>query len=74
MEDFNMEVGRISFGPAATPTFPEDDLNRLRRLSDYIMALDADRTELQASMDDLIEDNTKLIAEVKRLTQLLHGK
>jgi hypothetical protein len=49
-----MEVGRISFGPAATPTFPEDDLNRLRRLSDYIMALDADRTELQASMDDLI--------------------
>jgi hypothetical protein len=74
MEDFNMEVGRINFGPAATPTFPEDDLNRLRRLSDYIMALDADRTELQASMDDLIEDNTKLIAEVKRLTQLLHGK
>jgi regulator of replication initiation timing len=69
-----MEVGRISFGPAATPTFPEDDLNRLRRLSDYIMALDADRTELQASMDDLIEDNTKLIAEVKRLTQLLNGK
>ena len=69
-----MEVGRINFGPAATPTFPEDDLNRLRRLSDYIMALDADRTELQASMDDLIEDNTKLIAEVKRLTQLLNGK
>jgi hypothetical protein len=74
MEDFNMEVGRISFGPAATPTFPEDDLNRLRRLSDYLRDLDADRTELQASMDDLIEDNTKLIAEVKRLTQLLHGK
>jgi regulator of replication initiation timing len=70
----SMEVGRINFGPAATPTFPEDDLNRLRRLSDYIMALDADRTELQASMDDLIEDNTKLIAEVKRLTQLLNGK
>jgi hypothetical protein len=74
MEDFNMEVGRISFGPAATPTFPEDDLNRLRRLSDYLRDLDADRTELQASMDDLIEDNTKLIAEVKRLTQLLNGK
>ncbi|OBQ41418.1 MAG: hypothetical protein AN484_21065 [Aphanizomenon flos-aquae WA102] len=69
-----MEVGRISFGPAATPTFPEDDLNRLRRLSDYLRDLDADRTELQASMDDLIEDNTKLIAEVKRLTQLLNGK
>jgi regulator of replication initiation timing len=69
-----MTVGRINFGPAATPTFPEDDLNRLRRLSDYIMTLDADRTELQASMDDLIEDNTKLIAEVKRLTQLLNGK
>ncbi len=69
-----MEVGRINFGPAATPTFPEDDLNRLRRLSDYLRDLDADRTELQASMDDLIEDNTKLIAEVKRLTQLLNGK
>jgi hypothetical protein len=69
-----MEVGRISFGPAAVPSFPEDDLNRLRRLSDYLRDLDTDRTELQASMDDLIEDNTNLIAEVKRLTQLLNGK
>jgi hypothetical protein len=74
MEDFNMEVGRISFGPAATPTFPEDDLNRLRRLSDYLRDLDTDRSELQEALDGLIQENDELQAEVVRLNQLLHGK
>lgn len=69
-----MEVGRISFGPAAAPTFPEDDLNRLRRLSDYIMALDTDRAELQEALDGVIADNEALQAEVIRLNQLLNGK
>jgi hypothetical protein len=74
MEDFNMEVGRISFGPAAAPTFPEDDLNRLRRLSDYLRDLDTDRSELQEALDGLIQENDELQAEVVRLNQLLHGK
>jgi hypothetical protein len=74
MEDFNMEVGRINFGPAATPTFPEDDLNRLRRLSDYLRDLDTDRSELQEALDGLIQENDELQAEVVRLNQLLHGK
>ena len=69
-----MEVGRINFGPAATPTFPEDDLNRLRRLSDYLRDLDTDRSELQEALDGLIEENDELQAEVVRLNQLLHGK
>jgi regulator of replication initiation timing len=69
-----MEVGRISFGPAATPTFPEDDLNRLRRLSDYLRDLDTDRSELQEALDGLIQENDELQAEVVRLNQLLHGK
>lgn len=69
-----MNLGRINFGPAATPTFPEDDINRLRNLASYLTQLDTDRAELQESMDELIEDNAKLIAEVKRLTQLLNGK
>lgn len=69
-----MNVGRINFGPAATPTFPEDDINRLRNLAKYLTDLDADRDELQESLDELIEDNTRLIAEVRRLTQLLNGK
>ncbi len=69
-----MEVGRILFGPAATPTFPEDDLNRLRRLSDYLRDLDTDRSELQEALDGLIQDNEALQAEVVRLNQLLHGK
>ena len=70
----SMEAGRISFGPAATPSFPEDDLNRLRRLSDYLMALDADRAELQEALDGVIADNDALQAEVIRLNQLLNGK
>ena len=70
----SMEVGRINFGPAATPTFPEDDLNRLRRLSDYLRDLDTDRSELQEALDGLIEENDELQAEVVRLNQLLHGK
>jgi hypothetical protein len=74
MEDFNMEVGRINFGPAATPTFPEDDLNRLRRLSDYLRDLDTDRAELQEALDGVIADNEALQAEVVRLNQLLNGK
>jgi hypothetical protein len=74
MEDFNMEVGRINFGPAATPTFPEDDLNRLRRLSDYLRDLDTDRSELQEALDGLIQENDELQAEVVRLNQLLNGK
>ena len=69
-----MEVGRINFGPAATPTFPEDDLNRLRRLSDYLRDLDPDRSELQEALDGLIQENDELQAEVVRLNQLLHGK
>ncbi len=69
-----MEVGRISFGPAAAPTFPEDDLNRLRRLSDYLRDLDTDRSELQEALDGLIQENDELQAEVVRLNQLLHGK
>jgi regulator of replication initiation timing len=69
-----MTVGRISFGPAATPTFPEDDLNRLRRLSDYLRDLDTDRSELQEALDGLIQENDELQAEVVRLNQLLHGK
>jgi regulator of replication initiation timing len=69
-----MEVGRINFGPAATPTFPEDDLNRLRRLSDYLRDLDTDRSELQEALDGLIQENDELQAEVVRLNQLLHGK
>jgi len=69
-----MEVGRISFGPASVPSFPEDDLNRLRRLSDYLRDLDTDRTELQETLDGLISDNEALQAEVARLTQLLNGK
>jgi regulator of replication initiation timing len=70
----SMEVGRINFGPAATPTFPEDDLNRLRRLSDYLRDLDTDRSELQEALDGLIQENDELQAEVVRLNQLLHGK
>jgi hypothetical protein len=70
----SMEVGRISFGPAATPTFPEDDLNRLRRLSDYLRDLDRDRDELQEALDGVISDNEALQAEVIRLNQLLNGK
>jgi len=73
MEDFNMQVGRINFGPAATPSFPEDDLNRLRRLSDYLRDLDIDRAELQEALDGVISDNEALQAEVARLTQLLNG-
>ena len=69
-----MEVGRIAFGPSATPTFPEDDLNRLRRLSDYLRDLDTDRAELQETLDGVISDNEALQAEVARLTQLLNGK
>jgi hypothetical protein len=69
-----MEVGRINFGPAATPTFPEDDLNRLRRLSDYLRDLDTDRSELQEALDGLIQENDELQAEVVRLNQLLNGK
>jgi regulator of replication initiation timing len=69
-----MTVGRINFGPAATPTFPEDDLNRLRRLSDYLRDLDADRSELQEALDGLIQENDELQAEVVRLNQLLNGK
>jgi regulator of replication initiation timing len=69
-----MEVGRISFGPAAAPSFPEDDLNRLRRLSDYLRDLDTDRSELQEALDGLIQENDELQAEVVRLNQLLHGK
>jgi hypothetical protein len=69
-----MEVGRISFGPAAAPTFPEDDLNRLRRLSDYLRDLDIDRAELQEALDGVISDNEALQAEVIRLNQLLNGK
>jgi regulator of replication initiation timing len=69
-----MTVGRINFGPAATPTFPEDDLNRLRRLSDYLRDLDTDRSELQEALDGLIQENDELQAEVVRLNQLLHGK
>jgi len=69
-----MEVGRISFGPAAVPSFPEDDLNRLRRLSDYLRDLDTDRSELQEALDGLIQENDELQAEVVRLNQLLHGK
>ena len=74
MEDFNMEVGRINFGPAAAPSFPEDDLNRLRRLSDYLRDLDTDRAELQEALDGVISDNEALQAEVIRLNQLLNGK
>jgi predicted nuclease with TOPRIM domain len=70
----SMEVGRISFGPAATPTFPEDDLNRLRRLSDYLRDLDTDRSELQEALDGLILENDALLSEVVRLNQLLNGK
>jgi predicted nuclease with TOPRIM domain len=73
MEDFNMEVGRINFGPAAVPSFPEDDLNRLRRLSDYLRDLDTDRAELQEALDGLIQENDELQAEVVRLNQLLNG-
>jgi regulator of replication initiation timing len=69
-----MTVGRINFGPAATPTFPEDDLNRLRRLSDYLRDLDTDRSELQEALDGLIQENDELQAEVVRLNQLLNGK
>ena len=69
-----MTVGRINFGPAATPTFPEDDLNRLRRLSDYLRGQDTDRSELQEALDGLIEENDELQAEVVRLNQLLNGK
>ena len=69
-----MEVGRISFGPAAVPSFPEDDLNRLRRLSDYLRDLDTDREELQEALDGVISDNDALQAEVIRLNQLLNGK
>ncbi len=69
-----MEVGRINFGPAAAPSFPEDDLNRLRRLSDYLRDLDTDRAELQEALDGVIADNEALQAEVIRLNQLLHGK
>ena len=69
-----MEVGRINFGPAAAPTFPEDDLNRLRRLSDYLRDLDTDRSELQEALDGLIQENDELQAEVVRLNQLLNGK
>ena len=69
-----MEVGRINFGPAATPSFPEDDLNRLRRLSDYLRDLDTDREELQEALDGVISDNEALQAEVVRLNQLLNGK
>jgi hypothetical protein len=69
-----MEVGRINFGPAAAPTFPEDDLNRLRRLSDYLRDLDTDREELQEALDGVISDNEALQAEVIRLNQLLNGK
>jgi regulator of replication initiation timing len=69
-----MEVGRISFGPAAAPSFPEDDLNRLRRLSDYLRDLDTDRSELQEALDGLIQENDELQAEVVRLNQLLNGK
>ena len=68
-----MQVGRINFGPAATPSFPEDDLNRLRRLSDYLRDLDIDRAELQEALDGVISDNEALQAEVARLTQLLNG-
>ena len=68
-----MTVGRINFGPAATPTFPEDDLNRLRRLSDYLRDLDTDREELQEALDGVISDNEALQAEVVRLNQLLNG-
>jgi hypothetical protein len=70
----SMEVGRISFGPAAVPSFPEDDLNRLRRLSDYLRDLDTDREELQEALDGVISDNDALQAEVIRLNQLLNGK
>lgn len=69
-----MEVGRINFGPAAAPSFPEDDLNRLRRLSDYLRDLDTDRAELQEALDGVISDNEALQAEVIRLNQLLNGK
>ena len=68
-----MEVGRIAFGPSALPSFPEDDLNRLRRLSDYLRDLDRDRDELQEALDGVISDNETLQAEVSRLTQLLNG-
>jgi hypothetical protein len=70
----SMEVGRINFGPAAVPSFPEDDLNRLRRLSDYLRDLDTDRAELQEALDGVIADNDALQAEVIRLNQLLNGK
>jgi hypothetical protein len=70
----SMEVGRINFGPAAVPSFPEDDLNRLRRLSDYLRDLDTDRAELQEALDGVISDNEVLQAEVVRLNQLLNGK
>lgn len=69
-----MEVGRINFGPASLPSFPEDDLNRLRRLSDYLRDLDTDREELQEALDGLIEQNDALQAEIVKLNQLLNGK
>ena len=74
MEDFErMNIGRINFGPAATPTFPEDDINRLRNLAKYLTDLDNDREELQQAVDSLIESNEALQAEVARLNQLLNG-
>lgn len=68
-----MNLGRISFGPAAEPSFP-DQINSLLRLADHIRDCDIDRHELQQAVDSLIESNEALQEEVARLTQLLNGK
>ncbi len=68
-----MNTGRISFGPAAAPSFP-DQISAILKLADHIRDLDIDRHELQEALDAVIEDNDALQAEVVRLTQLLNGK